>query len=293
MTSVKKYVAPVSRQRMYVGMEGAYRAQRDHTSGVGYGRSNPPEAGETCRAGEPVTDRVLVFTRTAPLPRFLVDGTVVVVRVTVMEGKVPVRFEDLPFHARPDLTPFLVHLTRNTDDVDGFSALDNLESILRTGRVSGSGRAGFVKGATRAACFMDVPFASLKYVLNPTDASSKSPRYEPYGIFVTKTYAYKAGCRPVMYLSNDEVTSLRIPKAELWRVVRLEVSEAGWVSWLHEREWRCRGDFQLPGKLVGVLVRKSAEAEQLAAEIRDKPHDYKSKPRCILPLQVVCQGLKA
>jgi hypothetical protein len=28
-------------------------------------------------------------------------------------------FEDLPFYERPDLTPYLVHLTKNTKQEDG------------------------------------------------------------------------------------------------------------------------------------------------------------------------------
>jgi hypothetical protein len=36
---------------------------------------------------------------------------------------------------------------------------------------------------------MDVPFASLKYVLTPEDADPQKPRYEPFGVIVTKTSA--------------------------------------------------------------------------------------------------------
>ena len=33
-------------------------------------------------------------------------------------------FEDLPFYDRPDLTPYLVHLTKNSKKEDGFSAFE-------------------------------------------------------------------------------------------------------------------------------------------------------------------------
>lgn len=109
---------------------------------------------------------------------------------------------------------------------------------------------------------MDVPFASLKYVLTPENSDPQSPRYEPYGIAVTKRYAYDKGCRPVLYFSNAETTDLRIPRSKLWRVVRLEVSKKGWISWLHEHEWRCEGEFTLPGSVrqrsYGIRVRPSA-----------------------------------
>lgn len=73
-------------------------------------------------------------------------------------------FEDLPFEERPDLTPYLVHLTKNTKASDRFSALDNLIYILQTGKIWGSSSSkGFIKGPHKAACFMDVPFMALKY----------------------------------------------------------------------------------------------------------------------------------
>ena len=143
--------------------------------------------------------------------------------------KMPLRnFEDLPFNARPDLPPYLLHLTKNTVKEDNFTAYDNLVGMLQSGQINGSvPRQGMIKGNNRATCFMDVPFASLKYVLTPENADPQAPRYEPYGIAVGKQYAYKAGCRPVLYLSNSEVTKLGIPASELWRVVRFEVSKNG------------------------------------------------------------------
>src|SRR5712671_1529069 len=97
------------------------------------------------------------------------------------------QFDELPFNARPDLTPYVIHLTKNRRRRDDSSAYDNLVSILETGRVSGSKPSdGKIKGRHPAACFMDVPFASLKYVLTPENADPQSPRYEPYGVAVTK-----------------------------------------------------------------------------------------------------------
>jgi hypothetical protein len=200
-------------------------------------------------------------------------------------------FEDLPFFERPDLTPYLVHLTKNTERDDDHSAYDNLVNILRTGRIWGSDKAGYIKGPNTAACFMDVPFASLKYVLNPRDANPRRPRYEPYGIIVTKRNAQKKGCRPVLYLSDEETKALRIPRGELWRVVKFSVKGEGWISWLHEREWRCKGDFRMPATFHAALVRNSFEARDLNKMIRKTPDKFKATPLSVIPLDVICQGL--
>ena len=66
---------------------------------------------------------------------------------------------------------------------------------------------------------MDVPFDSLKYILNEDNSQPSNPRYEAFGVFVTKKHAYQEGCRPVLYASNEESEQLCIPKSELWRVV--------------------------------------------------------------------------
>lgn len=200
-------------------------------------------------------------------------------------------FEDLPFYERPDLTPYIIHLTKNTRRKDSFSAFDNLVHILKTGEIWGSDNSGFIKGPNTAACFMDVPFAALKYVLNPRDSNPQHPRYEPYGVVTTKKYAYRHGCRPVLYLSDNETRQLKIQNSEKWRVVRFEVNDDGWMSWLHEREWRCRGDFALPVRPQCVLVRDQAEAERLQRKIQRNPKAFRARPRSIIPLTLICQGL--
>ena len=42
-------------------------------------------------------------------------------------------YEDLPFDVRPDLSPYITHLTKNTRAKDEFSAFENLISILQGG----------------------------------------------------------------------------------------------------------------------------------------------------------------
>ncbi len=148
-----------------------------------------------------------------------------------------------------------------------------------------------IKGKNAAACFMDVPFASLKYVLTPENTDPQKPRYEPYGIAIHKKYAYRRGCRPVLYLSDSELRALNIPSSELWRVVKFEVAEGNWISWLHEREWRCKGNFKLPNTINSVLVRTSAEAKRLTDAVARSRRSFKCVPKSVVPCTVLCQGL--
>lgn len=196
------------------------------------------------------------------------------------------------FMERPDLTPFLIHLTKNTERYDGYTALRNLYNILRTGSVWGSStKKGFIKGPNKAACFMDVPFFSLKYVLNKANTDPNYPRYEPYGIVVSKQYAYAKGCRPVLYLSNQELCDLGLHRDEWWRVVRFEGVKADDIDWIHEREWRIRDCFPLPRNLYAVLVKTAGEANALRETLAKHRDKFKVIPRAVLPLEVICQGL--
>ena len=138
---------------------------------------------------------------------------------------------------------------------------------------------------------MDVPLPSLKYILNEYDSDPKNPRYEPFGIIITKKLAYRKASRPVLYLSDYELSKLRIPVDERWRVVKLEVREGTWISWMHEREWRCKGDFIVPKDPIAVLVKNTKYAKKLEKLINDYPKDFKAKPQSVIPLTVLCQGL--
>lgn len=201
------------------------------------------------------------------------------------------KFNELPFNARPDLTPYLLHLTKRSTRGKRRSAYGNLVNILKEGRIRASGKSGFIKGGQSATCFMDVPFASMKYVLTPGNRDPVKPRYEPYGVCLLKATAYKKGCRPVLYLSNQELKDLRIPQSELWRVVNFEVKDEKWISWLHEREWRCKEHMDLPKTLVAVFVRNPRAAQKLQKDIAEAPEgSFKCVPLSIIPLSTICQG---
>jgi hypothetical protein len=46
-------------------------------------------------------------------------------------------FDESPFNARPELSPYLIHLTKTLKQ-DNYSAFDNLVSILKGGKIIGN-----------------------------------------------------------------------------------------------------------------------------------------------------------
>ncbi|KVF94860.1 hypothetical protein WJ21_24090 [Burkholderia vietnamiensis] len=167
----------------------------------------------------------------------------------------------------------------------------NLVRILKDGYLKGSDASGYIKGGHTASCFMDIPLSSLKYVLNEANTNASRPRYEPYGVVISKKFGFEYGCRPVMYLSDREIREVGVAQSELWRVVKLDAVDGTGVNWLHEREWRSMGDFDLPLTLRAVLVKTPKEAASLQQRIDAHPHLYETKPLSIIPLTVLCQGL--
>jgi hypothetical protein len=202
-----------------------------------------------------------------------------------MAGK---KLKELPYYERPDLTPYLIHLTKK---LAKRTALENLISILQDGVIKRTD--SFIKNAThgsgvKAACFMDVPFAALKYVCS----SKNAERYQPYGVVVQKRSVYQQGGRPVLYLSDKEREKLKIPLRQLWRVVALEYDkkEDTWIDWQHEREWRCPKEFDLEKASCIALVESVKDVEKLQARIDKNRDQFRCIPITIIPLAVICQG---
>lgn len=69
--------------------------------------------------------------------------------------------------------------------------------------------------------------------------------------------------------------------------------EVAAVGRLHEREWRCKGNFTLPRAPQAVFVRNTREAERLTKEIAASKSEFRCRPRAVVPLTVLCQGLLA
>ena len=69
-----------------------------------------------------------------------------------------------------------------------------------------------------------------------------------------KPYIYRRGGRPVIY-DNTEDAKNYLPSHELWRVVRLELSDdTNVIDWTHEREWRIPDDFKFEISQATVIL---------------------------------------
>jgi hypothetical protein len=205
-------------------------------------------------------------------------------------------------HRRTDLSTFLVHLCRTTDD--GVSARDHLLGILvacelRRGQPLGLAahlaaqhehdQPAFYE-SQRVVCFTETPLEHTWMMCTQID--NRQISFQPYGLAFTKTWARLAGINPVWYVDNT-------PNARDWLtnpVNRIAEGAAADGAFDHdifqitpfietmgrlgeaegrrpkefwwEREWRRAGanvNF-LPNRLVAVLVPEDDHAA-FAAEL--------------------------
>lgn len=148
----------------------------------------------------------------------------------------------VPVIKRPDFGHGLVHLTRERIErgpkTKTIPAFDVLKEIVISGVIRASGNEGFVKGTQKAVCFSEIPLSGVQQFATPPD--EQLARYRFYGVVVSKKTVFEAGGRPVIYLPDSEGDW--IPADQKWRHVRFEHGE---VDFTHERDWRCRGNFDL------------------------------------------------
>jgi hypothetical protein len=110
---------------------------------------------------------------------------------------------------RNDLSPFLVHLTRDTEKG---SAHDNLTAILKTRTLQygeepfSDARFGFSvdKVASKRFYFSAISFTEtpLSEVHNLLEISGRSKQLQPYGLVFLKDNLKEKGVSPVFYINN-------------------------------------------------------------------------------------------
>lgn len=159
--------------------------------------------------------------------------------------------------SRSDMSGYLYHLTRETDDLD---TLEVLIKILNERKLNGSTtNSGFIVGSNKAVCFQDTTAYGIcqntyhEQKIRKDDNNMKV-RYRPAGLAFPKSYIYKQGGRPVIYEKTEDVKEI-LEKDEWWRIVNFDLSNSDKViDWTHEREWRIKGDFEFDLEMAYVVL---------------------------------------
>ena len=180
---------------------------------------------------------------------------------------------------RRDLGNLLFHFTRkpaeqfikiefgqgHTMSMPG-SASSVLRKILYEGGLKGTSSWSYGQSCV---CFTEAPiqeFNSIFSLVEIAASEKERPRYEPYGIGVSKKWLFSQGGRPVIYDHPNAVDS--IPKDKKYRFVPYDPENGVDFTW--EREWRIKTDYLRPApKETLVVVPTSDEAFELVYEFAD------------------------
>lgn len=231
-----------------------------------------------------------------------------------MPGK-PDKIEDL-LHRRTDLSTFLVHLTRDSEDDP---ARDNLLAMLEEQTIEARTPLGMAKhldkhlldgpASQRVVCFSETPLEHTWMMVRKIDL--RQQHFKPYGLVFSKTTCRQRGCNPVWYLDQSLGTHNWLTKAvdDLVDRAREDSKVKGTVQedlldeqsilrltpfietmgnsagkrkeFWWEREWRHVGDFTFPcpRNVIAVLAPEEdhVDMEKDIAEI-SKPWERRRVP---------------
>lgn len=215
---------------------------------------------------------------------------------------------------RSDLSTFLVHLTRTTDDMD---ADDKLESILKGQKLEARNAFGpavprleKVKQSVdsqKCVCFTETPLEHVSLLLGKID--NRNCDFKPYGVAITRKQGRKEGVNPVWYtdmtvghdwichhhiepLIDEAINSGRFDKSHVAAISpfieqmgsgKSEFSEKGYKKeFWWEREWRKVGNFRLPTHLIVLCPEDEIRRFRTVVDNLDKD-DCFIRPRFIDP----------
>jgi len=182
---------------------------------------------------------------------------------------------------RRDLGNLLFHFTRRIPADDGFlsgkpvpekSAYSAFSQILKDGKLRGSN--GCVKGGHNCVCFSEAPISEMVALFNlakNTPPKEAAPRYEPYGVAVTKDWLFSKGGRPAIYQPAADYALL--PPEMQYRHVTYDLAAGIDFTW--EREWRIKTDsLMLDPRKTLVVVPTREEAFDLMYEHASLEQDW-------------------
>jgi len=150
------------------------------------------------------------------------------------------------------------------------SAWGVLSKILHEGKLIGTSKWTYGKNCV---CFTEAPiqeFNSIFSLVEIAASRQEKPRYEPYGIAVSKKWLFDKGGRPVIYDHPDTLAS--VPEDQKYRFVPYDPVRGIDFTW--EREWRIKVDhLVLDPRETLVVVPTSEEAFELVYEFADLEPD--------------------
>ena len=143
---------------------------------------------------------------------------------------------------RDDLSNYLVHWTKGSDE----EAFENLLSICFDSFLYGGERGVF--GGDKCICFTEAPAEKFH--------SSVIGQFKPFGIQVTKKWAFKMGGRPVIYQPRSDLHKLDM--SIRWRHVDFDICNGSqYRNYTWQREWRIKSDkLELPLPLTVIVPNK-------------------------------------
>ena len=147
---------------------------------------------------------------------------------------------------RSDISSCITHFTKESSEK---KASENLIKILNEKKIIASKPYdAYIVGTDRAVCFQEAPTESLCQSIifeqDNREILGNKIRYLAFGISFSKIYCFQKGVRPVLYEKKDIAKKI-LPQDEHWRIVNFDLSDTdNIIDWTHEREWRCKGDFE-------------------------------------------------
>lgn len=215
-------------------------------------------------------------------------------------------------HRRSDLSTFLVHFTRDSED--GTTSRENLKSILK-GRVlearkvygmasTLASKHAEIADTQKAVCFTETPLEHAWMMCS--DIEKRQVRFDGYGIAFTKTYARRSGVNPVWYLDitreeygfrdwltnpvnrmvNDlesiiqNVGPSEAARADILRLTPFmeqmgPMNNGGQKEFWWEREWRKVGSFLFQPRHIVVVFAPESEHTELGEFVARRYEDEK------------------
>lgn len=185
---------------------------------------------------------------------------------------------------RRDMGSMLFHFTRKSEErfieVDSGensrhffsgSASGVLQKILSDGKLIGTSNWTY---GYPCVSFTEAPiqeFNSIFSLVDIASAEDERPRYEPYGIAVTKEWLFEQGGRPVIYDHPSGIEELS--DSQKYRFVPYDPVNGTDFTW--EREWRINTEsLELDPKHTLVVLPTSEEAFELVYGFSEEVPDW-------------------